>query len=202
MYVKKIIRCLKCNDEVELVYDTRVNSIDRMKQYASKCKCGDLDVSCQGKYGYSYNPNGNCGELVKEESHDYEEDYFKPSNQFIELFEKVKVLTEELSFSQCGDICTNEDYIDFEYFEPVEKGDCDFIKINFKLNLHDDFGFDSEKYNQIYFERLSKFYDFLLKAKDDESLLKNYKELWDKPDKFGLEGNKEQIEKYDYNFYF
>ena len=131
--------------------------------------------------------------------------YYPLTEKILNKIEEIKPLANELDFEysavELDDNCFY--YLDFEYGKIIDKGECDYLQIKFKLKINSLYKFDFKyNYEDVLMKRLEEFELFLNKAKENPNILDDYKILWnDNYDFPNIEGYREQIKKYDYEFY-
>lgn len=202
MYAKYKVKCCNCNNTVITIYDSRSKGF----KMSDTCPCGKLKVSAYS-HGYNYNKGANI-ELISSEIKALKEDYLVLSPGMKDLYNLIKEKAEKLGFEEYKQI----DNVDGEsqirhldlYADNNFNNDTESIGIQFELHLHQDTGWadwEIEKVHKNIMQRLIEFNKFLDKALDDNSIVKRPDYLWD-TNELDFQGERTQIKKYDYNFYF
>ena len=199
------VKCEDCGDVFRLTYDSHKENIFN---YTS-CKCGKLE--CKPSYygGYEYKRGGNPGRLSIEErckeTMYYDEDVYKLTNEEVSLVDEIneigKEIGKKIGFSFFD--YSNEHRVSFELSFSGEFEDTD---LTLEKNLLCEYGFSKEQLSKIHVElteSLTNYRDTLKLVRDKEVDLDNPEKIWDNKDILPYkDGNRKQVELYDYTFQF
>lgn len=168
----------------------------------TKCKCGKSEVD-PGEMGSTAYRGSVCFERLKDgEDHTYydENDFYIMEGDVLDLFNKMKLMCEELDFHIYESFKKGED--GGEYLSYINYTNSDLINHNEMNEVQFCVRFDKYFNEEDYVGRVDSFYEFLLYLRDNPELLKKRKELLDYSDKNNVEWDRKQVKDYDYTFYF
>lgn len=207
-YSKIQLECLDCGDIIESIYDSRIN----MKNNRSVCKCGKLDFTAESHGNFSYERGAKYRKIDK--------DYYKTLDDYFIVTDKIKIEINKVReyLNNLKNKYSEFDFTDYDWYDNVEDEKilyCQefsfiyyypgYIESNqfeldlsfYKFNSYDK----DEKIELNMLERLNKFYSFLEMINNNLDIIKDRKYLWDECD-LTIDGNKKQLELYDYEFAF
>jgi hypothetical protein len=168
----------------------------------TKCKCGKCEVE-PGDIGSTAYKGSVCFERLKDgEDHTYydENDFYIMEGDALDLFNKTKLMCEELDFHIYESFKKGED--ESEYLSYLNYTKSDLINHNEMNEIQFCVRFDKYFNEKDYISRLESFYNFLLYLKSNPELLTKRKELLKYSDEKDVEWSREQVKDYDYKFYF
>ncbi len=191
--IKSVYRCLFCEDEFKTISGA-----------FTKCKCGKSQVE-PTTYGCSYK-NGSEVERISSETYYHQDEFYLMSDEIQEIYNEMKDIKERNGYM-------------FSHFELHEKDESGNKLLSmFKFEVEGFVSSHSTELNSVFLyvhlekkrfcgeeelkRRMLNCLNFMKQIESEEVKISDRSKLIDLSEDIGMDYRAEQLEHYDYKFYF